>query len=221
MELKKKIMFKFGDWINRQRHNRGFGIQSPSTFFFITQVLREKMPYYAYDELDDIAECCREMSRRRCRMLFRIVNHFAPKSSITIASATAACSIASARRSIPKLLLTQGTAIPAEAAKHLADNGCIHRSGNTLQLLKERLEEDGRCGLLYIGECDNQPRLLETALAYTNKESIIIVEGVHRNSAWWKQVTDDPRTIITFDMHSAGILLFDDGRHKQNYTLKR
>ena len=67
----------------------------------------------------------------------------------------------------------------------------------------------------------NQPQLLETALAYTNKESIIIVEGVHRNSAWWKQVTDDPRTIITFDMHSAGILLFDDGRHKQNYTLKR
>ena len=46
-------MFKFGDWINRQRHNRGFGIQSPSTFFFITQVLREKLPYYAYDELDD------------------------------------------------------------------------------------------------------------------------------------------------------------------------
>lgn len=213
-------MFRFGDWINRKRHNRGFGIQSPSAFFFITQVLREKLPYYAYDSLDTIACNCREMSCRRCRMLFRIVNHFAPASSIVVASATAACAIGSARRSIPKLLITAGD-IPHMAAGHLKECGCSHVSGDIIRQFHKGLTEYGGCGLLYLGECDDRSQLLETALAYTNKESIIIVEGIHRNREWWRQVVSDPRTIVTYDMYSTGILLFDNERYKQNYTLKR
>ena len=67
-------MFKPGSWINRKRHNRGFGIQSPSAFFFVTQVLKEKLPYYAYEELDAIAIECGGMNREACRRLFRIAN---------------------------------------------------------------------------------------------------------------------------------------------------
>ena len=41
------------DWIKRQRSSRGFGIHSPFAYNFVMNVLREKYPYYAYDEIKD------------------------------------------------------------------------------------------------------------------------------------------------------------------------
>ncbi|MBO5787872.1 MAG: hypothetical protein J6R07_04275 [Bacteroidaceae bacterium] len=216
-------MLKFGDWINRKRHNRGFGIQSPSAFFFITQVLREKLPYYAYDRLDLIAECCNDMSAKRCRRLFRIANDVSPASAITVASATAACAIGSACSRIPKQFISNSKDTNPEVVRHLADCGCSRLCGNTLQLLKKCLEENKGAGLLYIGPCDNQKELLKAAMEQTNKESVIIVEGIHRSKRhfeWWQQAISDPRTIVTYDMYSMGILFFNSERPKQNYTLK-
>lgn len=217
-------MFKFGDWINRKRHNRGFGIQSPSAFFFITQILREKLPYYAYEKLDSIAENCQELSVRRCRTLFRIANDLAPTNATIIASATAACAISSANRNTSKQFITEQAEIPHEAAKHLAECHCSHISGNTLTLFKESLKAHKSLGLLYIGKCHNQQELLHTALQCANKESIIIVEGINQSKQhrqWWEQIISNPKTIVTYDMHSMGILFFDHDKQKQNYTLKR
>ena len=55
---------KFSDWINRMRHKRGFGVQSPTAFFFVTQVLKEKLPYYAYGQIDRIATQCGTHSKK-------------------------------------------------------------------------------------------------------------------------------------------------------------
>ena len=216
-------MFKPGSWINRNRHNRGFGIQSPSAFFFITQVLREKLPYYAYDELDCIAAECGEMKRKTCRRLFRIANDTMPANAIITGSVTAACAIGSAHPRIPKTLLTERSAIPANATRHLNACSCSHKKGDTLQLLKERLQCDNVIGILYIGEECRQKEILETAFEHTNKESVIIVEGIHRSkecSEWWQKAVANPKTIVTYDMYSMGILFFNDERQKQNYTLK-
>ena len=90
-------------------------------------------------------------------------------------------------------------------------------------MLKEHLETNGPIGLLYIGRHSNQKELLKIALEHTNKESIVIVEGIHRNREQentWKQVTCDSRTIVTYDMYSFGLLFFNDERYKQHYTLK-
>lgn len=218
-------MLGFCDWINRQRHNRGYGVQSPSAFFFVTQVLKERLPYYAYDALDTIAGHCRELGRKRCRMLFRIANELAPASAIAISSATAACAISSARQAAPVQFITGRKAIiQPEASRHLAERGCNHVCGDTLHLLKEHLERGSMPGLLYIGACENQQELLETAMEHASNESIIIVEGIHRSrqhSKWWQRVIGDPRTIVTYDMYCMGILFFNSERQKQNYTLKK
>ena len=64
-------MGRISDWINRQRHNRGYGVQSPSSFFFVTQVLKERLPYYAYPILEEIAKE-EKNSAKRLKELFRI-----------------------------------------------------------------------------------------------------------------------------------------------------
>ena len=217
-------MFKLGDWINRKRHNRGFGIQSPSAFFFITQVLKERHGYYAYEELDEIAGSLREMKKRNCRRLFRIANHFRPGNCITVASLTAACAISSARSSAKHLLITENREMPQAIAEYLAAHRCCHKSGSTLQLLEKHLAEESAKSLIFIGECENQSALLETAIKHSNKECIIIVEGIYKDKehqSLWQQAVASPKATVTYDAYSFGIISFDNEKKKQNYKLKR
>ncbi|MBO5456482.1 MAG: hypothetical protein J6A20_08200 [Muribaculaceae bacterium] len=64
-------------WIKRWWRSKGFGIHSPFAFYFILRVLREKLPYYAYDEIKAVKPS--DIPRRDLLTLFRIVCHFAPE----------------------------------------------------------------------------------------------------------------------------------------------
>lgn len=67
----------------RMRHRRGFGIHSPFAFGFVTTVLGErKAAYYQYGHIAALRGSVPSprLSRRRCLMLFRVVNFFQPAS---------------------------------------------------------------------------------------------------------------------------------------------
>lgn len=65
----------------RWRHGRGFGIHSPFAYDFITRTLRERLPYYGYDDIDAARGCAWSeplLPARRLRLLFRILARFNP-----------------------------------------------------------------------------------------------------------------------------------------------
>ena len=51
MNLIRRIWY----WCRRFRYRCGYGVHSPSDFFLITSVVYEKLPYYAYRELENHA----------------------------------------------------------------------------------------------------------------------------------------------------------------------
>lgn len=57
-------------WISRYRHGRGFGVHSPFAYRLITEVLRQKLPYYDWDHV----------TGRHERMLYRLACRFRPAS---------------------------------------------------------------------------------------------------------------------------------------------
>ena len=215
-------MGRFGDWINRQRHNRGYGIQSPSSFFFITQVLKERLPYYAYPALETIAKE-EDCSEKRLKELFRIANYHKPANCIAINSPASACAMTAARPSAKKYCITDRE--PDQLlGRLLTDSGCQIKEGNLTELFKATAEETGTIGMLYIGNIPQRAELLETALRYTNDDSLIVIDGIHDDSpteAWWQTIVEKPETIITYDLYSTGLLFFNKERIKQHYTLKR
>lgn len=81
-------------WV-RYRHSRGFGIHSPSAYRFVTQVLGERLPYYAYDDLRRLRKALLNsgeqslISNHDARLLFRIVNHFAPQHILVVGADSA------------------------------------------------------------------------------------------------------------------------------------
>ena len=64
------------------RHGRGFGVHSPFAYRFITETLRERCPYYAYDRLEAFGrrEGPQWLTPRLIRLIFRIINRFQPES---------------------------------------------------------------------------------------------------------------------------------------------
>ena len=215
-------MGRIGNWINRQRHNRGYGVQSPSAFFFVTQVLKEKLPYYAYPTLEAIAEE-ENHSTKRLKELFRITNHHKPTNCIAIASPAAACAMTTARSSVKTYCITD--TMPGEKANTLLNKyGCKVLSGDILQEFATLLNGLKEIGILYIGNTPQRAELLDIALRYTNDTSLIVIDDIHSDDTtkrWWQTVVDNPKTIITYDLYSYGLLYFNKERIKQHYTLKK
>ena len=208
-----------GRWINRKRHNRGFGIQSPSAFFFITQVLKERRAYYAYAQLDRIAGRAR---KRHLRELFRIANYLQPANSISVGAADAACAMLLAKPSVQHYAFLHSTGVKSEAKSLLHSNGC--HVINDMEQFNSIIKEVDRVGMLYIDATEETMSLVQAAMPHTNAKSVIVIAGIHRNKKireLWQQIVNDTTTVITYDMYSYGLLFFDKERKKQHYTLKR
>ena len=81
-------------WV-RYRHSRGFGIHSPSAYRFVTQVLGERLPYYAYDDLCTLRKALLDngeqdlVSDHDAQLLFRIVNRFGPQHILLVGADSA------------------------------------------------------------------------------------------------------------------------------------
>ena len=83
-------MFKrYRTALSRHHRSRGFGIHSPFAFDFVRGVLRERLPYYCYPQLETLRRNIVErttgrwhrnniISLKDAKVLFRVVNHFNP-----------------------------------------------------------------------------------------------------------------------------------------------
>ena len=192
-------MLGLKDLINRYRHNKGFGVQSPKAFHFVTSVLREKHPYYAYQQINSIASKCGGRASH-CRMLFRITNYARPGSILLTAPDAAAAHAITAARPSAQVLVVDGTHSGKE----------FFTTGNT-------------GWMLYVGHTADYATAVGEALTHTGSNSIVIVEGIHtsrKKREWWESIKQNSAVGVTFDLYSMGIMFFDKKYKKQHYTLK-
>ncbi len=68
----------------RWRRGRGFGVHSPFAYSFVTETLRQTLPYYAYDSIDAMlsggVRSDGAITARRLKQIFRIAVRFNPSS---------------------------------------------------------------------------------------------------------------------------------------------
>ena len=81
--------------LSRHHRSAGYGIHSPYAFSFVLNVLRQRLPYYCYEELGALRNSViratrnnlrhpRIISSKNARLVFRITNHFNPKRILQI-----------------------------------------------------------------------------------------------------------------------------------------
>ena len=173
----------------RWPRRRGFGIQSPSDFFFVTSVVYEALPYYAYRELQ--SKPCRvgaHYATRTHRLLFRVANYLQPDNFLEVGGGNgmSAAYIQAACRHIR----------PYRAGQSI---GFLH-IGHT-DAYREAYEQ-------YVKYVNDKSCFV-----------IGHIHGDANRRAFWRQVVRDPRTRVCFDVFDLGIVFFDTRRYKQYYKV--
>lgn len=193
-------------WLSRFRYRCGYGVHSPFAFSLITDVIYEKMPYYAYDSLEkEQKKLVRERgysrgSQKVNRFLFRLVNKVQPATIVEVG-----------RPSVASLYL--------QSAKHSAEYLFAP------DLSELFLDTDVPVDFLYLNDYRN-PELLEEVFDIcarrTTLRSVFVVHGIcysKEMKALWKRLQEDERVGITFDLYDLGLLFFDKTKIKQHYIV--
>lgn len=101
----------------------------------------------------------------------------------------------------------QPAVIMSDGYREYLQAGCRKASfGESSELIRLTLEGDVR---------DRLAAIYEKA----NERTVLIVEGIWKNKALWREIARDERTGITFDLYYCGIALFDKKRTKHNYII--
>lgn len=217
-------MLEIWDKIQRVKHNKGYGVQSPAAFHFVTQVLRNKEQYYIYPQLDNVALATGEFSPVHCRRLFRVANYLQPQNIIlyNAGKGSIACALSAGKQNVPLHYIARNDNINPEAKRFLRDRISKHISETPINELKSILEKENTIGMLHIIADENLLEVIDVATKHINKKSVIIIEGIHYDkvlSKQWETIKKHSKSVITFDLYSMGIIFFDNEYKKQHYTL--
>lgn len=164
-------------WLSRISHCRGFGIQSPTDYWFVRYVINEHWPYYQYEAvgLDDDW-----LTRKLGYLYFRIANWLQPN------------------------------AIVSDGYQEYLQAGCKTAKFNDLS---------GKIDLVHLKLDGDYKRRVANIYNKVDAKSVMIIEDIRQDMSFWREVTNDEHTGITYDLFYCGIVMFDRDRHKMNYII--
>lgn len=73
------IARRIARWCRALGHRRGFGVQSPFAYDFVTEVIGQRHPYYLYEDLAKTFPRLHGSEQRTARLLFRLANFTQPE----------------------------------------------------------------------------------------------------------------------------------------------
>jgi len=200
MNLVKRIYI----WCRRFRYRCGYGVQSPTAFSFIVDVIYQKTPYYAYASLDRqrvvLLRGKYKDSLKLDRLLFRLANEFRPQCITEYAPASL-------------------------VARYYLCAGCkIARYNEILESssLNSILANLSKIDLLHMGMSLYTEDILEKSLSLIHEHSIIIMDDIYKDKSakrLWDKIRKDERVVTSFDLYEVGLLMFLPRINKQHYVV--
>ena len=193
------------NWCKRFRYRCGYGVHSPSDFFLITSVVYESLPYYAYRELESSSPSVNSSFYRRKvnRLLIRLVNYLKPAFLVNVVGEDDLAL---------RYMKTASTSMKTVDV-HGQD---MKKTLQAVENIKSNVD------MLHVGDTPFYSEVVEKMIPHMNTDACMIVGGIHASEEkknWWKQLKNDERVRITFDLYDIGIILFDPKRYKQDYIV--
>lgn len=177
-------------FVHRWQQSYGYGVQSPSVYYYIKYVLNEQFPYYAYDELLQLSVSPHDQSIKLSRLYLRLANFHQPHVWLDLCPEN-------------------------DTVKEYIHAGCRHTSYYSVTQMDSlphvdvaRLMNDDR--VLYEKLL---PKMTPHSVLLINN-----IRNDRHILSFWNDIEDDKRIGLTIDLYSIGIAFFD-GRTKQNYTI--
>lgn len=185
-------MLRFFSHLLRWPRSHGFGVQSPSAYRFVKDIIREQYPYYAYESLaqkypeDKVAQAFHQFLLRLSNMLQ--AQHW----------------VSNNLKTVELDYLRAG----CQKAELLSSHA--HPDGVILDLVDLEADEDYDHSFY---------RKYASLLA---PDGVMVIEGIHDSShcvRFWRQVAADPKAVVTFDIYDCGVVFFNPALSKMNYNV--
>ncbi|MEG2514149.1 MAG: hypothetical protein RSA92_02340 [Bacteroidaceae bacterium] len=203
-------------WLKRFRYREGYGVHSPFAYNLITQVIYEKLPYYAYKELDKAGRGLLKntkinKSRKKAllstkvnQLLFRLVNYTQPETILEIGTSVglSAMYLSAAKKNVRMITIDREQKIEKPIA-------------NALASLKSM-------DIVHIHGTVDYDKSFELCRKGIHSHTLCIVEGIHQTKKkmeWWERIKADETVSVTFDLYELGLIFFDRTKTKQNYII--
>lgn len=207
------------------RHHKGHGIHSPFVFNFITKVIEEKTPYYAYLDINKYLNNFSKIKHKETklnRLTFKVINYFNPKKILEIGAGNGINTLyLTATSSDIECLSIEINPEKQKKAQELLQNW--DRKITLSSEIYPQLKEHADC--IYINLRNFQPDeslLIPYLMKSVNKDSFIFIDGIRTNrkrQALWKKLIKQDEVIVSFDLFHVGILFFNKKYFKHNYKL--
>ena len=189
-------------WLRRMNHCRGFGVQSPWAYRLIRYVINEHDPYYAYERMEEQIPDLDELTKKRCRLYFRLSNYSQSHRIINYASPT--------------------TAYAAYMKEGCRKSSVVELDEGTAEMYEQFFASHQPIEFIRMNPRGNYRELYEKVLPCTDDHSMMVIEDIYQGREvkdFWKSVVNDERTGVTFDLFYCGIIFFDTTRYKENYIV--
>lgn len=189
-------------WFARIGCCRGFGIQSPWAYSLVRYVINEHFPYYAYEQLRAAFPGSDAVRRKVDEFLLRLANFVQPSAVVTVT----------------------GDMRRFESSKAYLQAGCrslqIVDAGNTGG--KSPVDAVGSIPgqhILYADAAALDIGTLRKVLDVMPTGDFVVLDGLWKSKAAWREAAKDIQGVVTFDMYYCGLIYVDAKRYKQNYKI--
>lgn len=213
---------------NRWLTGRGFGVHSPWAYDIIENVINEKHPYYAYEDLypywEKAPQYLPQYPQSRDELLFRLVNRFNPKFILEIGTGAGVSTGYLASVSKQSKVVTVDYKHPAE--KEVRRNikkipNIEYIAADIPETVRQIMEKGDIPQFIHIAHTSLWREVTEMIIPFATSDTVIVIEdlGKKQKKEWWKDIIKDKRVGVTFQMKKVGLLFFDHKMTKQHYVL--
>ncbi len=213
---------------NRWLTGRGFGVHSPWAYDLIENVINERLPYYAYEDLytfwEKAPQYLPQYPQSRDELLFRLVNRFNPGFILEVGTGAGVSTGYLASVSRKSRVVTVDFPHPAqkEVRRSLKVFPNIeYLAADVIPTVQDMLDGGDIPQFIHIAHTSLWRQIVEMVLPYATPDMVIVVDdlGKKPKKEWWNEIIKDERIGVTFQMKKAGLLFFDPKMTKQHYVL--
>ena len=227
--------------MRKVRYRKGFGVHSPFAYSLITQVIGEKTPFYAYEEILKLKKkyspitailpkfISRRMpSTKSLFLLYRLINRFNPKHLLEVDNHGGLVSyVMGLPNTQSELISIGGDAEKITRARNLFDNEKPHNRRfieSDLVAGVEQLPQEYRADFIYIhasaAVCANE--LYVALKKHMHSHTVVVVEGIKTDKQvrlLWNYFRYSPEVRVSMDLYEVGIAICHDRYYKKHYIV--
>ncbi len=204
--------------VRRAPCSRGFGVQSPSDYRFITETLRGELPEAVCEALPSDAD-----RAKFCRLVYLVCAKFKPRRAANLTGCEELDAFVRFAR--PDCDVSHATASESTVSRLTSEQICQGQLTTTATdvLIADATKLSVSGSFQQSVSSSFQKQVLPDDLFKNlSSPSRIIVANIHASKQAcqaWRELTKHPMAAVSFDLYSSGVVLVDGGRCRAEYSL--